>query len=147
MPFWDLIQTQNKGGRYRSPCQGSPWQDRHGGKLFDYVLVGTAEAATKGGVANPEKSQGKVLPGPLVATGTGSKGKEGETWPVSEKVREKFLAEPELDWVTRAISYLEIGISLGKQMDGTVHLAVLSFHSTNSAHVVLFHRVNNFLIF
>ncbi|XP_063174106.1 10 kDa heat shock protein, mitochondrial isoform X2 [Candoia aspera] len=61
--------------------------------LFDRVLVErcAAETVTKGGIMIPEKSQGKVLQATVVAVGSGSKGKDGNTQPVSVKVGEKVL--------------------------------------------------------
>ncbi|XP_048662553.1 10 kDa heat shock protein, mitochondrial-like [Marmota marmota marmota] len=56
--------------------------------LFDQVLVerSAGETVTKGGIMLPEKIQGKVLQGTVVAAGSGSKGKGGEIQPVSVKV-------------------------------------------------------------
>nr|XP_020650961.1 10 kDa heat shock protein, mitochondrial isoform X3 [Pogona vitticeps] len=61
--------------------------------LFDRVLVErcVADTVTKGGIMIPEKAQGKVLQATVVAVGTGSKGKDGETRPVSVSVGEKVL--------------------------------------------------------
>ncbi|KAF7243674.1 10 kDa heat shock protein, mitochondrial [Varanus komodoensis] len=61
--------------------------------LFDRVLVErcAAETVTKGGIMLPEKSQGKVLQATVVATGSGSRGKDGEIHPVSVAVGEKVL--------------------------------------------------------
>ncbi|XP_030064819.1 10 kDa heat shock protein, mitochondrial isoform X2 [Microcaecilia unicolor] len=61
--------------------------------LFDRVLVErfAADTVTKGGIMLPEKSQGKVLQATVVAIGSGSRGKSGETLPVSVKVGEKIL--------------------------------------------------------
>ena len=49
--------------------------------LFDRVLVerSAAETVTKGGIMLPEKSQGKVLQATMVAVGSGSKGKGGDS--------------------------------------------------------------------
>uniref|UniRef100_U3FWU8 10 kDa heat shock protein, mitochondrial n=2 Tax=Micrurus TaxID=8634 RepID=U3FWU8_MICFL len=61
--------------------------------LFDRVLVErcAAETVTKGGIMIPEKSQGKVLQATIVAVGSGSKSKDGNTQPISVKVGEKVL--------------------------------------------------------
>ncbi|XP_015668522.1 10 kDa heat shock protein, mitochondrial isoform X2 [Protobothrops mucrosquamatus] len=61
--------------------------------LFDRVLVErcASETVTKGGIMIPEKSQGKVLQATVVAVGSGSKNKDGNTHPVSVKVGEKVL--------------------------------------------------------
>lgn len=61
--------------------------------LLDRVLVerSAAETVTKGGIMLPEKSQGKVLHGTVVAVGSGGKGKGGEIQPVSVKVGDKVL--------------------------------------------------------
>ncbi|XP_058440245.1 10 kDa heat shock protein, mitochondrial-like [Marmota monax] len=61
--------------------------------LFDRVLVerSAAETVTKEGIMLPEKFQGKVLQAPVVAVGSGSKGKSREIQPVSMKVGGKVL--------------------------------------------------------
>ncbi|XP_048205854.1 10 kDa heat shock protein, mitochondrial-like [Perognathus longimembris pacificus] len=61
--------------------------------LFDRVLVerSATETVTKGGIMLPEKSQGKVLQGTVVAVGSGSKGKGREIQLVSVKVGDKVL--------------------------------------------------------
>ncbi|XP_034507233.1 10 kDa heat shock protein, mitochondrial-like [Ailuropoda melanoleuca] len=61
--------------------------------LFDRVLVErcAAETVSKGGIMIPEKSQGKVLQATVVAVGSGSKNKDGNTQAVSVKVGEKVL--------------------------------------------------------
>ncbi|XP_040821579.1 10 kDa heat shock protein, mitochondrial-like [Ochotona curzoniae] len=63
--------------------------------LFDWVLVerSAAETVTKGGIMLLEKSQGKVLQATVVAVGSGSKGKGGQSQPVSVKVGDKVLPE------------------------------------------------------
>ncbi|XP_058526337.1 10 kDa heat shock protein, mitochondrial-like [Ochotona princeps] len=63
--------------------------------LFDLVLVerSAVEAVTKGGIMLPERSQGKVLQATVVAVGSGSKGKGGESQPVSVKVGNEVLPE------------------------------------------------------
>jgi chaperonin GroES len=61
--------------------------------IADRVLVerNAAEIVAKGGIMLPEKSQGKVLQGTVVAVGSGRKGKSGEIEPVSVKVGDKVL--------------------------------------------------------
>ncbi|XP_029461910.1 10 kDa heat shock protein, mitochondrial isoform X2 [Rhinatrema bivittatum] len=61
--------------------------------LLDRVLVKrlAPETVTKGGIMLPEKSQGKVLQATVMAVGSGSRGKNGETVPVSVKVGEIIL--------------------------------------------------------
>ncbi|KAM4869857.1 10 kDa heat shock protein, mitochondrial-like [Urocitellus parryii] len=65
--------------------------------LFDRVLVerSAAKTVTKEGIMLPEKFQGKVLQAPVVAVGSGSKGKGGEIQPVSVKVGGKVLPKYE----------------------------------------------------
>ncbi|XP_036190184.1 10 kDa heat shock protein, mitochondrial-like [Myotis myotis] len=52
-----------------------------------------AETVTKGGIMLPEKSQGKTMQAAVVAIGSGSKRKDGETRPVCVKVGDKVLPE------------------------------------------------------
>ncbi|KAJ8918400.1 hypothetical protein NQ315_008096 [Exocentrus adspersus] len=61
--------------------------------LFDRVLVKKFEAIkqTKGGIVIPEKAQGKVLQGTVVAVGPGARLKDGSFAPVAVKVGEKVL--------------------------------------------------------
>nr|AIU47044.1 heat shock protein [Phenacoccus solenopsis] len=61
--------------------------------LFDRVLIQRAEAVTKtkGGIVIPEKAQGKVLKGTVVAIGPGSRNNKGEHIPPSIKVGDVVL--------------------------------------------------------
>jgi len=61
--------------------------------LFDRVLVEKAEAIskTKGGLYIPEKAQGKVVHGTIVATGPGSRNEKGEMIPLSVAVGDSVL--------------------------------------------------------
>ncbi|XP_021946980.1 10 kDa heat shock protein, mitochondrial [Folsomia candida] len=61
--------------------------------LFDRVLVEKAEAVTKtkGGLYIPEKAQGKVVTGTVVATGPGHRNEKGETVPVSVQIGDSVL--------------------------------------------------------
>nr|CAH7723284.1 unnamed protein product [Callosobruchus chinensis]CAH7760057.1 unnamed protein product [Callosobruchus chinensis] len=61
--------------------------------LFDRVLIKKFEAVTKtkGGIVIPEKAQGKVLQGTVVAVGQGSRLQDGSFAPISVKVGEKVL--------------------------------------------------------
>lgn len=61
--------------------------------LLDRVLVRRAEAVTKtaGGIMLPEKAQGKVLHGEVIAVGTGIRKDNGDFIPVLVKVGDKVL--------------------------------------------------------
>merc|ERR1712004_72224 len=61
--------------------------------LFDRILVQRAEAMTKtkGGIIIPEKSQGKVLEGTVVAAGPGARNDKGDTVPMSIRVGDTVL--------------------------------------------------------
>ncbi|CAB0041287.1 unnamed protein product [Trichogramma brassicae] len=61
--------------------------------LFDRVLIQRAEAVTKtkGGIVIPEKAQGKVLKGTVVAVGPGSRNEKGEHITPSIKVGDVVL--------------------------------------------------------
>merc|ERR1711972_523351 len=61
--------------------------------LFDRILVQRAEAMTKtkGGIIIPEKSQGKVLEGTVVAAGPGARNEKGETVPMSVQVGDQVM--------------------------------------------------------
>lgn len=61
--------------------------------LFDRILVQRAEAITKtkGGIIIPDKAQGKVLEGTVVAAGPGARNDKGETVPMSLAVGDKVL--------------------------------------------------------
>lgn len=61
--------------------------------LLDRVLIKRAEAVTKtaGGIVIPEKAQGKVLHGEVIAVGPGSRKDNGEFIPVLVKVGDKVL--------------------------------------------------------
>jgi len=61
--------------------------------LFDRVLVEKAEAVskTKGGLYIPEKAQGKVVTGHIVAAGPGGRNERGETVPLSVQVGDSVL--------------------------------------------------------
>jgi len=61
--------------------------------LFDRVLIErfVAETKTKGGIMIPEKAQGKVLNGTVVAVGPGQRADNGNTIPVSVKEGDRVL--------------------------------------------------------
>ncbi|XP_068670449.1 10 kDa heat shock protein, mitochondrial-like [Montipora capricornis] len=61
--------------------------------LFDRIVVEKflPEVKTKGGVLLPEKGQGKVLEGTVIAVGPGTKDKTGNVIPVSVTVGDKVL--------------------------------------------------------
>ncbi|KAJ8965850.1 hypothetical protein NQ317_000477 [Molorchus minor] len=61
--------------------------------LFDRVLIKKFEAIskTKGGIVIPEKAQGKVLQGTVVAVGPGVRLQDGSFAPVAVNVGEKVL--------------------------------------------------------
>ena len=61
--------------------------------LFDRILVQRAEAITKtkGGIIIPEKSQGKVLEGTVVAAGPGARNDKGDTVAMSIQVGDTVL--------------------------------------------------------
>uniref|UniRef100_A0A1B6FW09 10 kDa heat shock protein, mitochondrial n=1 Tax=Cuerna arida TaxID=1464854 RepID=A0A1B6FW09_9HEMI len=61
--------------------------------MFDRVLVQRAEAITKtkGGIVIPEKSQGKVLHGTVIAVGPGSRNSKGDIVPLQIQVGDKVL--------------------------------------------------------
>ncbi|ENN71973.1 10 kDa heat shock protein, mitochondrial-like [Dendroctonus ponderosae] len=61
--------------------------------LFDRVLIKKAEAITKtkGGIVIPEKAQGKILQGTVVAVGPGQRKEDGNHIPISVKVGELVL--------------------------------------------------------
>jgi len=61
--------------------------------LFDRVLVEkfTPETKTKGGIMIPEKAQGKVLEGTVIAAGTGARNEDGKTIPITVKVGDRVL--------------------------------------------------------
>ncbi|KOB51879.1 Small heat shock protein G1 [Operophtera brumata] len=61
--------------------------------LLDRVLIKRAEAITKtaGGIVIPEKAQGKVLQGEVVAVGNGARKDNGDFIPVQVKVGDKVL--------------------------------------------------------
>ncbi|RZF46035.1 hypothetical protein LSTR_LSTR004748 [Laodelphax striatellus] len=61
--------------------------------MFDRVLVLRAEAVTKskGGILIPEKSQGKVLHGSVVAVGPGARNTKGEFVRKTIKVGDQVL--------------------------------------------------------
>ncbi|KAF6198146.1 hypothetical protein GE061_007893 [Apolygus lucorum] len=61
--------------------------------MFDRVLVLRAEAVTKtkGGIVIPEKSQGKVLHGTVVAVGPGSRNTKGDLVPPQVSVGDHVL--------------------------------------------------------
>jgi chaperonin GroES len=49
------------------------------------------ETKTKGGIMIPEKAQGKVLEGTVIAHGPGYRTEEGKTVPISLKVGDRVL--------------------------------------------------------
>lgn len=61
--------------------------------LLDRVLIQKAEAVTKtkGGIVLPEKAQGKVLQGTVIAVGPGSRNNKGEHVPLSVKAGDQVL--------------------------------------------------------
>merc|ERR1712001_238088 len=61
--------------------------------MFDRILVQRADAITKtkGGIIIPEKAQGKVLEGTVIAAGPGARNEKGETVPVSIQVGDQVL--------------------------------------------------------
>ncbi|KAG8236908.1 hypothetical protein J437_LFUL015234 [Ladona fulva] len=61
--------------------------------LFDRILIQRAEALakTKGGIVIPEKAQGKVLHGTVVAVGPGVRNEKGDHVPVAVKVGDTVL--------------------------------------------------------
>jgi len=61
--------------------------------LFDRVLVEkfTPETKTKGGIMIPEKAQGKVLEGTVIAAGPGGRNDDGKTVPITVKVGDRVL--------------------------------------------------------
>lgn len=61
--------------------------------LFDRILVQRADAVTKtkGGIIIPEKAQGKVLEGTVVAAGPGARNDKGDVVPMSLKVGDRVL--------------------------------------------------------
>ncbi|KAJ8713350.1 hypothetical protein PYW07_013720 [Mythimna separata] len=61
--------------------------------LLDRVLIRRAEAITKtaGGIVIPEKAQGKVLHGEVVAVGPGARKDNGDFIPILVKVGDKVL--------------------------------------------------------
>ncbi|XP_030746435.1 10 kDa heat shock protein, mitochondrial [Sitophilus oryzae] len=61
--------------------------------LFDRVLIKKAEAITKtkGGIVIPEKAQGKILHGTVVAVGPGQRKEDGTHIPIAVKVGEQVL--------------------------------------------------------
>ncbi|KAK7867512.1 hypothetical protein R5R35_009414 [Gryllus longicercus] len=61
--------------------------------LFDRVLIQKAEAITKtkGGIVIPEKAQGKVIHGTVIAVGPGARNNDGKHVPPTVKVGDKVL--------------------------------------------------------
>ena len=61
--------------------------------MFDRILVQRADAITKtkGGIIIPEKAQGKVLEGTVIAAGPGARNEKGETVPMSIQVGDQVL--------------------------------------------------------
>jgi len=61
--------------------------------LFDRVLIEKAEpiSKTKGGLYIPEKAQGKVVHGTVVAAGPGPRNEKGENIPLSVAVGDSVL--------------------------------------------------------
>lgn len=61
--------------------------------LLDRVLIKRAEAVTKtaGGIVIPEKAQGKVLHGEVIAVGPGTRKDNGEFVPLLVKVGDRVL--------------------------------------------------------
>merc|ERR1712083_767990 len=61
--------------------------------MFDRILVQRADAITKakGGIIIPEKAQGKVLEGTVIAAGPGARNEKGDTVPMSIQVGDQVL--------------------------------------------------------
>ncbi|KAI1722633.1 chaperonin 10 kd subunit domain-containing protein [Ditylenchus destructor] len=61
--------------------------------FFDRVVVERVapELKTKGGIMIPEKAQGKVLEGTVVAVGPGRRNEEGKTIPTQLKAGDRVL--------------------------------------------------------
>lgn len=61
--------------------------------MFDRVVVerAAAEVKTKGGIMIPEKAQGKVLEGTVVAVGPGGRNDKGDIIPAQLKVGDRVL--------------------------------------------------------
>jgi len=61
--------------------------------MFDRVLIEKAEAITKtkGGIYIPEKAQGKVLQGIIVAVGPGGRNEKGDHVPMAVSVGDQVL--------------------------------------------------------
>ena len=61
--------------------------------LADRVLIRRAEAVakTKGGILIPEKSQGKVLEGTVVAAGPGARSDKGDIIPMNVAIGDQVL--------------------------------------------------------
>uniref|UniRef100_A0A0N4ZEY4 10 kDa heat shock protein, mitochondrial n=1 Tax=Parastrongyloides trichosuri TaxID=131310 RepID=A0A0N4ZEY4_PARTI len=61
--------------------------------LFDRVMVqkAAAEVKSKGGIYIPEKAQGKVLEGTVVAAGPGLRTEAGTIIPLSVKVGDRVM--------------------------------------------------------
>ncbi|KAH7700392.1 chaperonin [Aphelenchoides avenae] len=61
--------------------------------FFDRVLVErlAPEVKTKGGIMIPEKAQGKVLEGTVVAAGPGARAEDGKTIPIQLKAGDRVL--------------------------------------------------------
>merc|ERR1712083_565849 len=61
--------------------------------MFDRILVQRADAITKtkGGIIIPEKAQGKVLEGTVVAAGPGARNEKGDTVPMSVQVGDNVM--------------------------------------------------------
>merc|ERR1711860_465005 len=81
--------------------------------LFDRILVQRAEAMTKtkGGIIIPEKSQGKVLEGTVVAAGPGARNDKGDTVPLSIQVGDTVLL-PEYGGTKLEIESKEYSLSV-----------------------------------
>merc|ERR1712025_1449660 len=61
--------------------------------MFARILVQRADAITKtkGGIIIPEKAQGKVLEGTVIAAGPGARNEKGDTVPMSIQVGDQVL--------------------------------------------------------
>uniref|UniRef100_A0A0K0F600 10 kDa heat shock protein, mitochondrial n=2 Tax=Strongyloides TaxID=6247 RepID=A0A0K0F600_STRVS len=61
--------------------------------LFDRVMIqkAAAEVKSKGGIYIPEKAQGKVLEGTVVAAGPGLRTEDGKLIPLSVKVGDRVM--------------------------------------------------------